>query len=161
MSVVHYNPIKNFLVFALKVVVAHTVTYTIAGILSATLNDYPSLFQEPVVNQFMRPYDSEIVMFAPLLQIFRGLIYAVFFYPFMGFFHSKKMGWLYMWSIFVMVGIIGTPAAAPGSLEGLIFTQLPLHFHFVGYPEILTQTLVFSVWVYYWDKKRNNKIKSD
>jgi hypothetical protein len=143
---------KKNLIFTLKVVVAHVITYLIAGIISSKLNDYSSLFQEPIISNFMRPFNSEIVMFAPILQIFRGIIYAIFLYPFMSFFQSKKIGWIYMWSIFVFVGIIGTPAAAPGSMEGLIFTQLPLRFHFIGYPEMLLQTLVFCIWVFYWEK---------
>jgi hypothetical protein len=148
---------KNFLSFAAKVIILHTVTYFVAGIISATLNDYESVFQMPVVNGFMRSFNSKWVLCGPLFQPLRGLVYALGLWPFRTFILSKKHGWLYIWSLFVVFAIIGTSGAAPGSMEGIIFTQLPLWFHFIGMPEILLQTLAFSLLLFYWDRRNERR----
>lgn len=54
---------------------------------------------------------------------------------------QKKYGWLRLWAI---IGIINTPGPAPCSIEGLIYTQLPLELYIKGAPEIPVQTLLFS-----------------
>ena len=35
---------------------------------------------------------------------------------------------------------LGTPAAAPSSFEGVVYTRLPWWFHLVGLPEMLVST---------------------
>ncbi len=42
----------------------------------------------------------------------------------------------------------GNPRGGPGSLEGAAYTRLPLWFHLIGMPEILLQTLAFSLLVH-------------
>ncbi len=113
----------------------------------------------PVVRDFMISFDSKRIMFGPLLQPLRGFVYAVVLWQFRPFILSQKKGWLYIWSLFIGFAIIGPSAAAPGSMEGLIYTKLPLYFHFVGMPEILSQTLAFSVLLFYWDRKSELQAK--
>lgn len=145
---------KKFLIFAGKVILIHTVTYFVVGGISATLNDYKALFQSPIIEDFMRPFDSKWVLIGPLLQPLRGMLYALALWPFRSFLMSKKHGWLYIWSLFVFFAIIGTCGPAPGSMEGMIFTKLPLYFHLVGMPEIILQTLAFSILLFLWDRKK-------
>lgn len=47
--------------------------------------------------------------------------------------------------LFIVIGIIGTPAASPSSIEGVIYSKMPIWFHFFGLPEVLIQTLIFSI----------------
>jgi len=150
---------KTFLKFTLKVIVVHTVTYTIAGIISSNANDYETLFQAPIINNFMRSFDEPILMFGPLLQPIRAILYAIVLFPFRNFLHQQRNGWLLLWSLFLGLAIFGTCGAAPGSIEGVIYTKLPFSFHLVGLPEITLQTLVFSIWLIYWDKRFNNKLE--
>lgn len=144
---------KSFLNFTLKVIVVHTVTYFIAGIISSNVNDYETLFKEPIINNFMRSFEDPLIMFGPLLQPIRGLLYAIVIFPFRNFLHEHKNGWLMLWGLFLGLAIFGTCGAAPGSLEGVIFSKLPFYFHLVGLPEITLQTLVFSIWLMWWDNK--------
>ncbi len=58
-----------------------------------------------------------------------------------------KYGWLKLWAFIAIIGIVNTPAPAPFSIEGMVYTQLPLEFHFKGAPEILVQTLLFSYFI--------------
>lgn len=58
--------------FLLRVTAAHIVTYFAVGLLAATVLDYESLFEEPTVRDFMRPFGSVAVIAGPVLQIARG-----------------------------------------------------------------------------------------
>lgn len=44
---------------------------------------------------------------------------------------------------------------APCSIEGLLYSQLPLSFHLIGLPEILLQTLAFSLLTVWWVKPKS------
>ena len=66
---------------------------------------------------------------------------------------DKKRGWLVLWNIVIVFGILSTPAAAPSSIEGMIYSKLPLWYHLVGLPEILLQTLAFSFLLVHWEKR--------
>ncbi len=55
-----------------------------------------------------------------------------------------------MWTLLVVVGIIGTFGPTPGSREGVFFTVLPLWVHLRGLPEGLLQALLLSGVLFYW-----------
>jgi hypothetical protein len=139
-----------------KAVVTHTVTYFVMGLLASTLLDYRSFFTESALSSLMRPIDSRAVMMGPLVQPLRGLLFGIVAYvlrvPFFG-----KNGWLAMWLTFVAIGILGTFGPAPGSIEGLVYTVLPLHLHAYGLPEVILQSLLFSVIFFYWVTHPRNK----
>ncbi|WP_169581836.1 MULTISPECIES: hypothetical protein [Microbacterium] len=130
--------------FLTRVTLAHVVTYFAVGLIAATVLDYESLLAQPIVRDFMRPFGSVAVIVGPLLQVLRGIVIAAVLLPFRSVL-AQRLGWLWLWLLFVGIGIISTPAAAPSSLEGAVYSQLPWWYHLVGMPEILVQTLVFSI----------------
>ena len=48
------------------------------------------------------------------------------------------------------MGILGTPGPTAGSLEGMIYTRIPLWVQLRGLPEVLLQTLTFSWLLCHW-----------
>jgi hypothetical protein len=50
----------------------------------------------------------------------------------------------------VVVGILSTFGPAPGSIEGLIYTTLPVRGQLTGLTEVLLQSLLLSIVTYYW-----------
>jgi hypothetical protein len=112
--------------------------------------DYGRLFQQEIIRDFMRPIDSPYVYAGPFLQPLRGLLLAIAIWPIRRVLLEGRFGWLILWNILVMVGILSTPAAAPCSVEGVIYSRLPLWYHLIGLPEILLQTLTFSVLLVWW-----------
>jgi hypothetical protein len=66
---------------------------------------------------------------------------------------ERKRGWLILWSLLVTIGILSTPAAAPSSIEGVLYSRLPMWYHLMGLPEITLQTLVFSIWLVWWERQ--------
>lgn len=137
--------------FVARTTVLHAVTYLVVGIVAAIALDYSSLFDMPVIRDYMRPFGSVAVVVGPVVQVLRGLILAVVLLPFREVL-GRRHGWLFLWGLLVGVGILSTSAAAPSSLEGLVYTELPLWYHAIGLPEMLIQTLAFSALVSFYER---------
>ena len=134
--------------FVASVSISHVATYVLAGLVASRVFDYPGLFELPVMRDYYRPYASVDVLWSGGLQVLRGVMFGLVLLPLRAFLASSRWGWCWLWLLFVGVGILGTPSAAPGSLEGVVYTRLPLWFHAIGLPEMLLQTLVFSYLVH-------------
>jgi hypothetical protein len=133
-----------------KTIVTHTVTYFIMGLLASTMLDYTRFFAESSLNLMMRHTNDPWVMVGPLFQPIRGILFGIVFYLLREPFFGKKNGWLVMWMVLVVVGIIGTFGPTPGSLEGMLYTVFPLWVHLRGLPEVLLQSLFLSLILFYW-----------
>lgn len=133
--------------FIMKVTVAHFVSYLICGLIFSKLFNYEELFQLDNVQYFMRDAYGSSSLIGPFVQILRGVIIGCILLILKDNVLKKKNSWLYLWIIFAGLGIICTPGAAPASIEGIIYSQLPLEFHLKIAPELIVQTLLFSLWV--------------
>jgi hypothetical protein len=151
---------KAFLRFTWKVAVTHLLTYFIFGLIMSNLFHYERLFEQDIIRDFMRPFDSPYVLAGPFLAPLRGLLFAIALWPIRNLILERKHGWLVLWNILVMVGILSTPAAAPCSVEGAIYSRLPLWYHLIGLPEIVLQTLTFSLVLVWWDKRQYQRTES-
>jgi hypothetical protein len=115
--------------------------------------DYGEIFQREIIRDYMLPIDEHNVLIGPFLQPIRGLIFAIGLWPIRGFLIEKKHGWLILWGLLVTLGILSTPAASPGSIEGMLYSKLPMWYHLIGYPEVTLQTLFFSIWLVWWERR--------
>jgi len=147
------NNWKAFVAFALRIIVAHTATYFIFGIIMSNVFDYAEIFRREIIRDYMLPIDEHNVLAGPFLQPVRGLIFAIGFWPLRGLLLESKRGWLILWGLLVTVGILSTPAASPSSVEGMLYSRLPMWYHLMGYPEVVLQTLVFSIWLVWWERQ--------
>ena len=138
---------KKTISFVLYVTFAHCITYFICGVIFSQLMGYSEWWEQPVVCDYFRAFDGAASAAGPFIQIIRGLLFGFILIPLIDFI-KQKSGWLKLWVLFLGIGIIGAPSAAPGSIEGIVYSKLPLAFHFVGLPEVCSQTLLFSVLVY-------------
>ena len=136
---------RSAVTFVLRAMLWHTVTYLLAGLVASRLLDYQWAFGQPVIRDYMKDFSSTGVGLGPWLQPVRGLIFGVVLLPFRATLSSQKWGWLSLWGLLVGIGIISTPAASPSSFEGLLYSRLPLWYHLFGLPEVLLQTLAFSM----------------
>lgn len=148
---------RAFLRFTWKAVVTHTLTYFFFGLIMSNLFHYEHLFEQDVIRDFMRPIDSPYVLAGPFLAPLRGLLFAIALWPIRNLILEKRRGWLVLWNILVMVGILSTPAAAPCSVEGVLYSRLPLWYRLIDLPEIMLQTLTFSLVLVWWDKRQYQK----
>ncbi len=139
-----------FLALAVKTIVAHTVTYFLMGALASTLLNYAERFARPEMACWMRQLDDPLIMAGPLLQPIRGLIFALAFFPLREILFGKKNGWLILWWVLVALGILSTFGPPPGSIEGMIYTRIPILDQLTGWLEVVPQALLLSVILFYW-----------
>lgn len=138
----------RFVPLAAKTVVCHTITYFLMGALAFHFLEYAATINNP--NSGMRPTTSTWVLLGPALQIFRGILFASVFYLFREELFGRRDGWLRMAWMLIGIGILGTFAAPPGSLEGFIYTTTPALSQTKGYLEVVTQALLLSALLCYW-----------
>jgi hypothetical protein len=142
----------HFGMFLWRITSAHTISYFIAGISAFYLFNYEEAFQTGDLAVLMKPVDSPWVMAGPGLNIFRGILFAVVLWPFKSIFLEHSKGWWLLWSLFLGLAILGTTGPAPGSFEGIIYTNFPVLEQIIGLRETVVQTLMFSLMVFYWYK---------
>lgn len=133
-----------------KTIVVHTVTYFVAGMLAYTLGGYEKTFSQPPLSYFMRPTSDPLVVVGPLLQPIRGVIFALAFYPLRRLLFAERRGWLTLWWLLLALGVLSTFGPAAGSVEGLIYTVIPPLAQVLGLWEVLLQSFLLSVVLYYW-----------
>lgn len=132
----------------LKSSVAHTLTYFLMGILAYNLLNYENSFASGALANYMRPTDSPWVAAGPGLQWIRGILFALAIYPLRENFFHKKNGWLLLGWVLTALGILSTFGAAPGSVEGIIYTNYPVSIF--SYVEVVPQAFLFAALLYYW-----------
>jgi hypothetical protein len=139
--------------FALRVTACQMVTYFVAGAGAFFLLDYRGQFASEMLSCYMLPVDAPIVSAGPILQVVRGLIFAAALYPFRRVFLEAPRGWLPLWGLLVGLSVLSPTGPAAGSVEGFIYTRIPIGQQMWGYFEVLPQTLAFSVLVVAWCRR--------
>lgn len=142
---------------ALKTIIVHTITYFLMGVLAATVLNYAEQFARPEMACWMRQTTDPLVMAGPLFQPIRGMIFALVFYPLREILFTKKNGWLILWWLLVGLGILSTFGPAPGSVEGMIYTVLPLRGQITGWLEVIPQAFLLSAILSSWIKKPDRR----
>jgi len=147
--------LPGFSALAAKTAVCHALTYFLAGALAFHFLHYADILNDP--HSGMRPMNHPLILFGPALQVVRGILFASVFYPFRQILFERKNGWILMAWMLIGLGILGTFAAPPGSLEGYIYTTVPVLAQMRGYLEIVTQALLLSALLFYWVRHPGKK----
>lgn len=144
---------KEFGTFCWRIISSHVITYFLMGLIASQVLNYQELFEAEPFSHFMKPMNSMAIAAGPALQVIRGLIFSLALWAFRDVFLKTNRGWLKLWGLLVGLSILSTTAAGPGSVEGFIYTTIPIGKQVIGYLEVLPQTLLFSLLVYYWYQK--------
>lgn len=147
----------SFADLSVKTVVVHTATYFIMGLLAMEFLDYAHHFATPGLLAYMRPMSDPLVAAGPLFQPIRGMLFAIAFFPIRDVLFYRKNGWALMWLLLVVLGILSTFGPSPGSIEGAIYTSVPLELQVFGLPEVILQSLFLSAILCYWVIHPKNK----
>lgn len=132
----------------MKSIVVHTVSYMVVGTFAFNFLNYAEGFAAPELACWMRPADDPWIMIGPMFQPLRGLIFGLAFLPIRDTLFGRRKGWLIIWWLLIALGILSTFSPAPGSLEGMVYTILPVNVS--TYLEITVQSLLLSAGVFYW-----------
>ena len=149
------NPFSNDKFrFLAKIIAAHVITYWVVALITMPLTmDY---IDDIVELMGFRPLD-EISMGAVMLgQVIRGLLLGIVIWWIKDSLFEKKLAWLKLWAILIILGIFNTYGAAQGSIQGLIYLapipDIPVSMS-IGSLGILVQPLLFSIIVTFQRKK--------
>ena len=143
----------TFGIFLWRITAIHLITYFIAGIITMNLFSYEQLFSTGNLAILMKPLDSPWVALGPGLQIFRGLVFAIVLWPFKSIFLNKEYGWLKLWLLFIGLSILSTFGPAIGSIDGMIYTTIPIGQQILFLPELFSQSFLLSIGIYFWYHK--------
>ncbi len=133
-----------------RAIVTHTVTYVIMGILAASLLDYESALARPCLQCWMRQVSDPMIMAGPLFQPLRGVLFALAIYPIRAAIFARKRGALVLFWLLVALGVMSTFGPSPGSVEGLVYTVIPVRDQLRGYLEVVPQAGLFAYGLVYW-----------
>ena len=128
----------------------HTVTYFVIGVLSFLFFDYSLKYADPAVASTLRQTNDPLVTAGPLFQVLRGFLFGIAFYTLRDWLFPRQRGWLSLWLVLMIVGIISPFSAAPGSIEGVVYSTLPLWFHLMSLPELVIQSFLLAWLTHYW-----------
>ena len=151
------NPQPSFWSILYRTIISHTVTYFATGVIATILLGYTARMLRPDVAPIIRKITDPILIASPLFQPIRAALLAIVFYLLRDILFSNRKGWLKMWCVLVAIGILTPFSASWGGIEGMIFFNLPLWDHIVGWPEVFSQTLLLSVSLSYWVEHPKNK----
>lgn len=140
----------SFWSITLKATLVHTVSYFGVGLLAFTLLDYRNNYADASVAASFRQMDDPLVAAGPLFQVLRGMLFGCVFYALRELVFAARRGWLVLWLMLLMVGIFSPFGAAPGSIEGMVYSIWPLWFHLLSLPELLLQSLLLAYLSHYW-----------
>jgi len=154
------NPPPSFRSILVRTITTHTVTYFTTGVIASILLDYSTRMIRPDVAPVIRQMTDPILIAGPLFQPFRAALLAVVFYLLRDVLFRNRKGWLIMWCLLVVIGILTPFSASWGGIEGMIFFNFPLWDHIVGWPEVFSQTLFLSVILSYWvDHPKSKRLR--
>ncbi len=157
------NPHPSFRSILYRTIISHNVTYFVTGVVASILLGYATRMTRPDIAPIIREMTDPILIASPLFQPLRAALLAIVFYLLRdilfndGQEHRKRKGWLIMWCMLVVIGILTPFSASWGGIEGMIFFNFPIWDHIVGWPEVFLQTLVLSVLLTYWVEHPQSK----
>jgi len=147
----------SFSSIATKTTLVHTVTYFLIGLLSFLFLDYSARYADPTVAIALRQTDDPLVTAGPLFQVLRGFLFGIAFYALRDAIFPKRRGWLTLWLVLLIVGIISPFSSAPGSIEGIVYSTLPMWFHLMSLPELIIQSFLLAFLTHYWVNHPGNR----
>lgn len=153
------KPQPSFRSILYRTMISHTVTYFATGVVAAILLGYATRMIRPDVAPIIRKMTDPILIASTLFQPFRAALLAIVFFLLRDVLFGHRKGWRIMWCMLVVIGILTPFSASWGGIEGMIFFNLPLWDHIVGWPEVFSQTLLLSVILTYWvDHPKNQRL---
>ena len=150
---------KEKTMFFIKVITAHVIIYWAFALIAMPLTmDY---IDDIVELMGFKPLDEINMVGVFIGQIVRGLLLALVIWWIKDSVIGKKLGWLKLWAILIILGIFNTYSPAQGSIQGMIYLKpiegIPTSMS-IGFLELLAQPLVFSIVVCTNWKEFKNRI---
>jgi len=133
-----------------KSAVVQTVSSMVMGLVASTLLDYRNTYSDPHLVCWMRQFDDPRLLAGPLFQPLRGALFGWVFYLLRSVLFFEIRGRRTMFALIIALGVLNTLGPAPGSIEGFVYTTIPIRDQLLGYLEIVPQALLLTVVLHEW-----------
>jgi len=141
--------------YTARFTLVHLIIYMMVGILFYEISGYEEALATMEAFALWRDLESPVMVAAVFFgQIFRGAFLALLLYAFYGTYMSRRNGWLLLFGLVIGLKVFPAIFTVPESLGAAIVEAA------VGLPEIIAQTLVFSLVFFAWEKRRSQKLDS-
>lgn len=141
--------------YTFRFTLLHLIVYMIVGSLFYEISGYEEALATMEAFALWRDLENigmvAVVFFG---QIFRGAILALLLYPFYNSYINKHHGWPLLFGLLFGLQVIPIMFVIPESLTVMLQEVA------VGLPEIVTQTLVFALLFFFWERRRKHKTVS-
>ena len=138
--------------FFLKVVLAHAITYMLCGMFFYKVNDYKKelIDKDKGLNGAKwRSQSDKVYKLIPLYQLLRGALLGIVLVIIKDAIYDTSFGFLKLFVILFITGLINVYQPAPDSIEGHIYIEpekdLTLKDRLGGNIEIAIQIMLFSI----------------
>jgi F0F1-type ATP synthase assembly protein I len=138
--------------FFLKVVIAHVVTYMLCGMFFYKVNHYKEELidkQKGLNGAKWRSQSDNVYKLVPLFQLLRGALLGIVLVIIKDAVYDTSFGFLKLFLILFITGLINVYQPAPDSIEGHIYIEpekgLTLKERLGGNIEIAVQIMLFSI----------------
>ena len=138
--------------FFLKVVITHAVTYMLCGMLFYKVNNYKEELidkQKGLSGAKWRSPNDKVYKLIPLFQLLRGVLLGIVLVIIKDVVYDTSFGFLKLFVILIITGLINVYQPAPDSIEGHIYIEpekdLTLKDRLGGNIEIAVQIMLFSI----------------
>jgi len=138
--------------YLIRFILLHVITYAVVGGIFFELQSYEEAFAVQEQFELYRPLDDPVVAAAIPIQIVRGGLLALLFYPLYGAVIKKGHGWLLLFGWMFGLTALGAPNFFAGFCEGLVNGK-PVAQLLVGPIEIVVQMLLFSGLLFLWERR--------
>ena len=150
---------KEKIMFFAKVISTHVIAYWLFALIAMPLTmDYMDSIVELMGFKPLEEINMAGVM---IVQIIRGFLFAIVIWWIKDSIIGKKLAWLKLWAILIILGIFNTYSPAQGSIQGMIYLApiegIPASMS-VSFLELFAQSLVLSIVVCTNWKELINKI---
>ena len=140
-----------------KSAVVHTASYFAIGATAFYVFNYGQAFETGNLATLMRPTSDPLVIAGPLFQPIRGALFAVVFWLLRDALFARANGWLILWAMLAIVGILNPFGPVPGSIEGAVYTyfsyEAMIHPSMI---EVYSQSLALAAGVFFWVRHPRN-----
>lgn len=137
--------------FLSRFTIVYLVIYTLIGIIFVNLqNVLPAGGR--VALDFFQPYNVDLR--GILAQIIIGMIVALILYPFYEIIVKGNLGWLYLFAALWGIAILGSLEPRPGSIEGMLYTEITFGEHALVLVAGAVQMLIFALLFLRWERAR-------
>ncbi len=141
--------------YATRFTILHLIIYILVGIIFYQVSGYEEALATMEEFALWRDLENIVMPLVIFLgQILRGAFIALMLAPFYATYMNRKFGWLQLFGLLFGLKVLATVITVPESAAH--FAQM-LEDSKSGLPEIIAQTIVFSLLFFAWEKRRVKK----